>query len=38
MWSNPKTVRATTIFAKIEKRVSFPVGLNTAIGATKSVE
>jgi hypothetical protein len=34
----PKRVRAAKIFAKTEKEVSFPVGLDTAIGATKSVE
>jgi len=38
MGSNPKKVRAATIFAKTENRVSFLVGLNTAIGATKSAE
>jgi hypothetical protein len=38
MGSNPKKVRAATVFAKTGNKASFPVGLNTAIGATKSAE
>jgi hypothetical protein len=38
MGSNPEIVRAATIFARTENRVSFLAGLNTVIGATKSVE
>jgi hypothetical protein len=38
MGSNPEIVRAATVFAKIENRVSCPVGLHTAVGAAKRVE